>query len=70
MDMMVSLDIHPFIRFTCFPVPHCCKQMIDNEPPTHKHLSVSQVVFDIYTLSPDTQALGLTGSIYINTSKT
>lgn len=63
MDIIVSLDVHLFIRFTCFPVLCCCKQMIDIEPPTHKHLSVSQVVFVIYTLLPSTQVSELTAPI-------
>lgn len=58
-----TMDVHPFIRFTCFPLPRCCKQMIDIEPPTHKHLGVSQVVFVIYTLLRNTQVSGLTGPI-------
>lgn len=44
-------------------VPRCCKQkMIDIEPPTHKHLSVSQVVF-VYLcfVTEHTQVLGVTG---------
>lgn len=64
MDIMLSLDSHPFIRFIFFLVPHCCKKMIDIELPTHKHLSVSQVVFVIYALFPNTLVLGLTGSTY------
>lgn len=67
---MVSLDVHPFICFTYFLVPRCCLQMIDNEPPTHKHLSVSQVVFVIYTLLLNTQASGFPGPIKIHISKT